>query len=183
MNRQHDEKVEQSKISDDIAELEQEVNQAEAEAAEELDALAAAEAKATEHWDRLLRVQAELENIKRRSERDLANAHKFAIEKFVKDLFPVMDGLEMALKTLPNEGNKALIDGVELTHKIFLDCLVKHGIKQVDPEGEPFDPVLHEAVSAQENAEVEADTVVSVLQKGYTLQGRLVRPALVVVAR
>tara|TARA_R110000868_G_scaffold8205_7_gene42773 strand:- start:89835 stop:90377 length:543 start_codon:yes stop_codon:yes gene_type:complete len=178
-DKQQPENSEES-LNEEIEHVEEELEQ---EAGEELDELAQAEAKAAEHWDRLLRLQADMDNIKRRSERDVANAHKFAVEKFVKDLLPVMDSLEMAMKAETTEDSKALVEGIELTHKMFLDNLAKHKVKQLDPEGEPFDPDLHEAISMQDNKEVDSNTVLVVMQKGYTLNDRLVRPALVVVSQ
>ncbi len=148
----------------------------------ESDELAKAQAKATENWDRLLRLQAEMDNLKRRSERDVASAHKFALEKFVKELLPVVDSFEMALKTPASEASKVILDGIELTHKMLLDVLQKQQVKQIDPEGQPFNPEQHEAVSTQVNANVDANTVLFVMQKGYLLNDRLIRPALVVVS-
>ena len=139
------------------------------------------QAEITDYKDRLLRSYAELDNIKRRAERDVANAHKFSIEKIAKDLLPVIDSFEMALKNESEGGS--LFEGIELTHKMLLDTLAKHQIKPVDPEGELFDPELHEALSMQEAENIESNTVISVMQKGYTLHQRLLRPALVIVAK
>lgn len=138
--------------------------------------------------DQALRAQAEAENVRRRSAREVENAHKFALERFVADLLPVIDSLETAVQASrdleqPGEGIGALIQGVELSLKLFHDTLAKCGVAQVDPEGTPFDPALHEAMSMLENDEVEPGTVLRVLQKGYTLHGRVVRAAKVMVAK
>ncbi len=132
-----------------------------------------------------LRSQAEAQNIRRRAEQDVEKAHKFGLEKMVNDLLPVVDNLERALATLAgtDEALKPLVEGVELTLKSFVDALARHQVAVVFPEGEPFDPNLHQAVSAVPNPDVEPNTVLNCFQKGYTLHGRLVRPAMVVVSK
>ncbi len=140
------------------------------------------EQEAKAQTDRILRLQADIENMKRRSERDISNAHKYASEKFIKDLLAVVDSLEMAQQGEHPEQAKGLLEGVELTHKLFLDTLIKHGVEQIDPEGQPFDPEFQEAVSMQPNPEVDANTVLQVVQKGYKLHGRLLKPAMVIVS-
>jgi molecular chaperone GrpE len=147
--------------------------------------LTEAEEKATQAWERMLRVQAEGENIQRRAERDIANAHKFALEKFVLELLPVVDSLERAIAshTQDESGAGSLLDGVRLTLKMFVTAMEKFGVEQVDPEGQPFNPELHQAVSTQEDAHAKTNTVLNVLQKGYLLNKRLIRAALVVVAK
>jgi molecular chaperone GrpE len=146
------------------------------------DELAEAQAKAAEHWDHLLRTQAEMENLKRRSERDMVNAHKFALEKFIKNLLPILDSLEMALQaTAPTEA-KSAFEGVALTHKMFLDMLEKQGVKQLNPMGENFNPHEHQAVTTQVKEEVAPNTILAVMQKGYALHERVIRPALVMVS-
>jgi molecular chaperone GrpE len=145
-----------------------------------------AEQKAQQHWDRILRMQAEMENANRRVERDVANAHKYALEKFSNELLPVVDSLELCVKSVPpgaNEQAEAVIQGVELTLKILHGALEKAGIQQVDPLSQPFDPEHQQAISMQADDNVPPGTVLSVLQKGYTLNGRLLRPALVVVSK
>lgn len=134
--------------------------------------------------DQALRSQAEVQNIQRRAERDVANAHKFALEKFAGSLLDVVDNLERALDSTPadNEAAKALREGVVLTHKQLLDALKRFAVEQVNPVGEPFNPEVHQAVSMQPSATAEPNTVTAVLAKGYTLSGRLLRPAMVVVA-
>jgi molecular chaperone GrpE len=132
-----------------------------------------------------LRSQAEAQNARRRAEQDVEKAHKFGLERIVNDLLPVVDNLERALATTA-DADAALapfIEGIQLTLKSFLDALARHQVAVVDPQGEPFDPQFHEAVSALPNPDVEPNTVINVFQKGYTLNGRLIRPAMVVVAK
>ena len=152
------------------------------DAASPEDALAAAEAKAGENWDRYLRAAAELENVRKRAARDVENAHKFALERFGKELLAVRDTLEMGLAAADGASVESLIEGKEATLKLLTTILSQFGIEEVDPAGEPFDPELHEAISMQPSADVEPGSVVTVVQKGYTLNGRLLRPAMVIVA-
>ena len=135
--------------------------------------------------EQALRAVADAQNIRRRAEQDVEKAHKFALEKFVGSLLPVVDNLERALDAASAEGAEpsALNEGVELTLKSFVDALKGHKVEQVAPEGEPFDPQLHQAISAVPSPETEPNTVLNVVQKGYTLNGRLVRPAMVVVSK
>ena|SRR3990167_4525848 len=145
-----------------------------------------AEQKGNDYWERILRMTAETDNVARRSERDIANAHKYALEKFVGDLLPIVDSLELCSTTVTPDMQKAvqpILDGVELTLKMFYATLDKFGVQQVNPVGEAFNPETQQAISMQEDAKVSPGTVISVLQKGYTLNNRLVRPALVVVAK
>lgn len=134
--------------------------------------------------EQVLRAQAETQNVRRRAEQDVEKAHKFALEKFVNDLLPVADNLERAIgaANADDEAQKAVIEGVELTLKSLQETLKKYKVEPVDPEGEPFDPQLHQAMSMVPNPDVEPNTVLNVFQKGYTLNGRLVRPAMVVVS-
>ena len=144
-----------------------------------------ARSKADENWDKLVWAQAELDNLRKRHERDLANAHKFALDRFVADLLPVRDSMELGLGAAGEEGaNLAkLQEGMELTLKLFSDVMEKFDVRQVDPAGEPFNPELHQAMSVQPRDDVPPNTVVVVVQKGYTLNGRLVRPAMVIVSQ
>lgn len=144
--------------------------------------LAAAQAKANDYWERLLRLQAELDNAQRRGERELISVHKFALEKFAKALLPIVDSLEMALQMPATQNLEAALFGITLTYKMFLDILEKQGIKQLNPVDEVFNPQQHEAVTTQAKADVAPNTITCVMQKGYTLHDRLIRPALVVVA-
>jgi molecular chaperone GrpE len=132
-----------------------------------------------------LRSQADAQNARRRAEQDIEKAHKFGLEKMVNDLLPVVDNLERALASIDqsNEAMTSIVEGIQLTHKSFVDALARHQVVVVNPEGEPFDPNLHQAVSAVPNADVEPNSVLNVFQKGYTLHGRLVRPAMVVVSK
>lgn len=132
-----------------------------------------------------LRSQAEVQNVRRRAEQDIEKAHKFGLEKLVNDLLPVVDNLERSLAAIDtsNTNFASVIEGIQLTHKSLIDALARHQVAAVDPQGEPFDPQLHQAVSAVVNDEVEPNTVINVFQKGYTLHGRLVRPAMVVVSK
>ena len=147
--------------------------------------LAEAEAKAKEHWDQLLRVKAEQENLRRRHEREVENAHKYALERFVQDLLPVIDSLEMGAEAAAGEGAtlEKVREGTELTLKMLLSTIERFGIQAVHPEGEPFNPEYHQAMSMLESPEHAANTVMNVMQKGYTLNERLIRPAMVVVSK
>ncbi len=135
--------------------------------------------------DAALRAQADAQNVKRRAEQDVEKARKFALERFCGELLPVVDNLERALEAAAgdDEAVKPIAQGVELTLKSLLDALKKFNIEVVNPEGEPFDPQLHQAMSMVENNEVEPNSVIAVMQKGYTLNGRLVRPAMVMVSK
>ena len=148
-------------------------------------ALEEAEQKAEESWSNMLRMRAELENVTRRSTRDQEKARKFAIEKFAEDLLPVLDSLELGLDAA-NAGAtdvSKVREGVELTLKMFQDTVVKYGITIVDPEGQRFDPQFHQAMTMQPSVDVEPNHVITVFQKGYVLNERLIRPARVVVAQ
>lgn len=131
-----------------------------------------------------LRAQAEIQNIHKRSEREVENARKYALDKFAGSLIDVVDNLERAIAATPadNDATKALREGIALTHKAFLEALKRNGVEQVNPVGEPFNADLHQAVSMQPSATAEPNTVSAVLAKGYALNGRLLRPAMVVVA-
>jgi len=136
--------------------------------------------------DDLLRVQAEMQNLRRRTEQDIEKAHKYGQEKLSIELLAVMDNLERSQEAASNsedEAIKAIREGVDLTLKGFADCFTKFNIEVVDPLGEPFDPQLHQAMSIQENTEAEPNTVIAVMQKGYTLHGRVIRPAMVMVSK
>lgn len=138
--------------------------------------------KADENWDRYLRAVAELENVRKRAARDIENARKFALERFGRELLAVKDSLEMGLTAAENAEVKELLDGGAATLKLLGDVLQQFGIVEVDPAGEPFDPEFHEAISMQPAADIEPGSVVTVVQKGYSLNGRLLRPAMVIVA-
>ena len=135
--------------------------------------------------DQVLRTHAESQNIKRRAEQDVEKAHKFALDKFVGELIPVMDSLEKGMESAEQaEGNhEGILEGMRLIQKQFLDAMNKFKVEQVNPVGEPFDPNFHQAISMVPNPDMESNTVMDVFQKGYTLHGRVVRPAMVVVTQ
>ncbi|MBZ9558299.1 MULTISPECIES: nucleotide exchange factor GrpE [Modicisalibacter] len=133
--------------------------------------------------DQSMRAAAEAQNVRRRAEQDVEKARKFALEKFVKELLPVIDSLEKALETMGEDATEAHREGVSMTLKLQLDVLAKFGVEAVEPHGEPFDPQYHEAMAMVPNPDVEPNTVIDVMQKGYLLNGRLVRPAMVVVSQ
>lgn len=144
-----------------------------------------AEKKASDNWDQLLRTKAEMDNLRRRTQKDLENAHKFAIEKFVSELLPVLDSMELGLDAAAHESStiESLKEGTEMTLNMLKTAMEKFNIVEVHPHGEKFDPELHQAMSIQENAELEDNTVMAVMQKGYLLNDRLVRPAMVMVSK
>ncbi|MGD9661574.1 MAG: nucleotide exchange factor GrpE [Porticoccaceae bacterium] len=135
--------------------------------------------------EQLLLVHADMQNLRRRAERDVENAHKYALDKFVGDLVAVVDNLERATAAIDPDIQEmtALGEGVQLTLKNFLDVLRRFNVEQVDPKGEPFDPDKHQAMTMVPNPELAPNTVMDVFQKGYLLNGRLVRPAMVVVSK
>lgn len=147
-------------------------------------ALQEAQQKAAEYWDQLLHAQADLTNMQRRAERELANAHKYALDRFVRELLPVHDSLELGLKAAsePDSDPDKIREGLELTLRMFIEVLEKFGVKIIDPQGEAFDPSLHEAMTTQQAPDLPANTVVNVFQKGALLNDRLVRPASVIVS-
>lgn len=146
--------------------------------------LSAAEAKASENWDQLLRTKAEMDNLRRRTERELESAHKYALDRMAQELLPVIDSLELGLGAAKAEGASVekLVEGTELTLKMLFNALEKFGIQAVNPEGERFNPDFHQAMTTQPASHVEPNTVLTVFQKGYLLNDRLLRPALVVVS-
>jgi molecular chaperone GrpE len=147
--------------------------------------LAGAEAKAAENWDKALRATAELENVRRRVEREAAMAQKYALERVLAELVTVLDSLELGLKAVAGEDEETRkhLEGLQLTHKQFWATLERYGVSVIDPQGQPFNPELHEAVSMLESSEAAPNHVLSVMQKGYRLHERLLRPAMVVVAK
>ncbi|GLO60118.1 protein GrpE [Vibrio sp. MACH09] len=148
-------------------------------------ALLQSEAKVKDQQDSVLRAKAEMENMRRRTEQEIDKARKYALNKFAEELLPVIDNLERAIQAADaeNEAVKPVLEGVELTHKTFIDTVAKFGLKEINPEGETFNPELHQAMSIQESEDHEANTVIFVMQKGYELNGRVVRPAMVMVAK
>ena len=144
-----------------------------------------AQQEAADAKDQAIRAVAESQNIRRRAAQDVEKAHKFALEKFVNDMLPVADNLERAIESSNAEGAeiKTLVEGVELTLKSLVSGLERHNVEQINPEGQPFNPEIHQAMTMVEDPNVEPNSVVNVFQKGYTLSGRLVRPAMVVVSK
>lgn len=156
---------------DDVAQLRQKVE--------------IAEAKVQENWDALLRAKAELENVRKRGQRDLENAHKYGLEKIALELLSVRDSMELGLEAASSNQSdiSSLREGVDLTLKMLVQLMDKFNIKQLNPVNEKFNPEQHQAISMQEVHDLESNTVISVMQKGYLLSDRLLRPALVVVSK
>ncbi len=143
--------------------------------------LEAANAKADDNWDKALRIQAEMDNLRKRSEKQVEDAHKYAVKKFVEELLPVADSLEMGYAV---DGEVEQIrEGIGLTMNVLKAAMEKFSVVAVDPLGEKFNPDLHQAMAMQPSEEYENDHVSAVMQKGYTLSGRLVRPAMVMVVK
>jgi len=150
------------------------------------DALAAARAEAEQYKEEVLRARADLENARRRHERELEGARRYALESFLQELLPVIDSLELGLAAVSETDNpdvEKFREGTELTLKMLLGLLEKYGVTPIYPVGEKFNPELHQAMSMQETADAEPGTVLTVVQKGYTLHDRVVRPAMVIVAK
>lgn len=195
LNPVEEQKVEQPEevvAAEDAQEENAEQGEAEQVAAEETaqDAdklaadLAAAVAEVETLKDQMLRVQADAQNVRRRAEQDVEKAHKFGVEKFANEMLPIVDSLERAIEAFgDDEAVKPMKEGVEMTMNMFLSGLAKFQMEQVNPQGEAFDPALHQAMSMVESPDAKPNTVIAVMQKGYTLHGRLVRPAMVVVAK
>lgn len=144
-----------------------------------------ARAQTDEHRDQLLRTRAEMENLRRRAERDLENAHKYGLERFINEILPVKDSLEMGLTVAGDESTDIakIREGMDLTLKMMQALLQKMAVREINPLGEKFNPDMHQAMMAQAAADVEPNTVLAVYQKGYSLNDRVVRPAMVVVAK
>lgn len=140
--------------------------------------------KADQNWDAVLRTRADMENLRKRQARELENAHKYALDKIAMELLPVRDTLEMGVAAAAAETEMSkIVEGTELTLKMLTQALDKFNIVQVDPVGEKFNPDLHQAISMQEGTDKPANTVLNVMQKGYTLNDRLLRPAMVIIAK
>ncbi|MEN8177457.1 MAG: nucleotide exchange factor GrpE [Pseudomonadota bacterium] len=141
--------------------------------------------KADDHWNQLVRAKAELDNLRKRTQRDLENAHKFATDKFSQDLLQVWDSLELGHQAALDESADVtkLREGTELTLKLLASVMQKNGIEQIDPMGKPFNPEFHQAMAMQDRDDVEPNTIVAVVQKGYILNSRLMRPAMVMVSK
>ncbi|EID0062986.1 nucleotide exchange factor GrpE [Vibrio vulnificus] len=163
----------------------EEADESAAKIAELEAALLASEAHVKEQQDSVLRAKAEVENMRRRTEQEIDKARKYALNRFAEELLPVIDNLERAIQAADAESEavKPLLEGVELTHKTFVDVVSKFGLKEINPEGQPFNPEWHQAMSIQESPDHESNTVMFVMQKGYELNGRVIRPAMVMVAK
>lgn len=190
MSQQNDENLEATPVD-----VEEQVETAEEQAVEEVSVeealqasliaeLAAAKTEVANLKDQMLRVQADAQNIRRRAEGDVEKAHKFGQEKFSRELLSVLDNLERALAaSTEDEATKGLRDGVEMTLQGFTSTLAKFNVEAIDPQGETFNPEQHQAMAMQENADFPPNTVMAVMQKGYSLHGRLLRPAMVMVSK
>ncbi|WP_054669998.1 nucleotide exchange factor GrpE [Parasalinivibrio latis] len=188
---------EENKVQDAEQELVQDVDQevVTEEFAEEADlaariieleaALEASEAKVREQQESVLRARADVENMRRRTEQEIDKARKFALERFAGELLPVLDNLERAVEMADKDNDvlKPMIEGVELTLKTFIGTVDKFGLKTINPEGEAFNPEWHQAMSIQESADHAPNSVMLVMQKGYELNGRVIRPAMVMVSK
>jgi len=181
MTKKKDKDIEQEQVTEVQA-----VETNEVEESLDIEAqLAEAQQSAKNNWDKVLRAQAEIENLKRRSSRDLENAHKYALDGFVKALLEVKDSLSMGLKSAIEEGAtiEHIVKGLEMTDKVFSATLEKFGVETINPVGKKFNPKLHEAVTMIPMPDKEPNSVLDVVQVGFTLNGRLVRPAMVVVVQ
>ena len=154
-----------------------------AEVARLQSALAEAETRAGAARDQALRAMAELENVRKRAQRDVESAHRFALEKFAQELLPVKDSLDLAIENAARADAASLIEGQAATQRLLAKALERGGIVEINPLGEPFDANLHEAMAAQPSATAEPNSVIAVVQRGYSLNGRLLRAARVVIAR
>lgn len=143
--------------------------------------LTLAEQKAHENWEKAVRAMAELDNGRRRAEREVANVHRYGLEKIIYSFLPVLDSLEQALQLAVNDAN--MHKGLELTQKLFIDALSKHGVVEISPQNATFNPQEHEAMAMQDAVDVKPNTVLTVFQKGYKLHDRVIRPARVIVAK
>ena len=146
-------------------------------------ALAESEERARSHWDQYLRAVADLDNVRKRAARDVEAANRYGLEKFAQELLPVRDSLELAVQNAGTADASSLAQGQEATLKLLNKALEKLGVRVIDPAGEPFDPARHEAMMMQASTTAEPNSVLKVVQPGYELNGRLLRPARVIVAR
>jgi len=178
----HDADVSEERADDPEVDLTEQMTAEQAGSGEDT---ASIETQIEELKEASLRAQAELLNVRRRAERDVENAHRYAIEKFVKDLLAVLDSMDRALELArTTEGfDPAMLEGTEMTHKLLLDTAAKHGVEAIDPVGESFDPQEHQAMTMVPSDEHAPNTVMAVMQKGYKLEGRVIRAAMVVVSQ
>ena len=190
-NTQETEVVDQEQVVEDQA-VELETDSVQSEEVDAIEHIARLEAdladaqdKIQDQKDSVVRAAAEVDNIRRRAAQDVEKAHKFALEKFANELLPVIDNMDRAIEfsDRENEDIKPVIEGIELTRKSLADALAKFGVEEVSPQGEKFNAEFHQAMSMQPSEEVEPNTVIAVMQKGYTLNSRLLRPAMVMVSK
>ncbi|MDH5393444.1 MAG: nucleotide exchange factor GrpE [Gammaproteobacteria bacterium] len=183
----NDEKVEQTNvdITDEAGEVSHHVEGLAEDHVPDLQVkLEEALAKSDDYYDQLLRNKAELDNVRKRSQRELENAHKYAIEKFINELIPVIDSMELGQQAAETASDvETLKEGMNMTTNMFYQLLEKFDIESINPQGDNFDPEFHQAMSIQESADVAPNSVMAVMQKGYVLAGRLLRPAMVVVSK
>ncbi|WP_158968492.1 nucleotide exchange factor GrpE [Paraglaciecola sp. L3A3] len=177
--------VEQQDVEQNVEEVAEELSEDQQRIVELEVAVIAAETKLAEQKDSVMRAIADADNSRKRAEGEIDKARKYALEKFAGELLPVADNLERALQVANPEDEtiKPILDGVDLTLKSFINTIEKFGMKVIDPQGQPFNPDQHQAMSMQENAELPPNTVLAVMQKGYEINGRLLRPAMVMVTR
>lgn len=182
-----DEKVEQTTvdITDEAGEVEQTHEGLTEDHVPDLQVkLEEALAKSDEYYDQVLRTKAELDNVRKRSQREVESAHKYAIEKFINELLPVIDSMELGQQAADTATEiEQIKEGVDMTLNMFSSLLEKFDIEKINPEGDNFDPEFHQAMSLQETADAAPNSVIAVMQKGYSIAGRLLRPAMVVVAK
>ena len=146
-------------------------------------ALTEAEERARNHWEQYLRAVADLENVRKRAQRDIEAANRYGLEKFAAELLPVQDSLQLAVQNAGKADTRGLVEGQQATLKLLAKALEKIGVVPINPQGEPFDPARHEAMLAQESATAEPNSVLQVVQPGYEINGRLLRPARVIVSK
>ncbi|NNJ72229.1 MAG: nucleotide exchange factor GrpE [Enterobacterales bacterium] len=164
-----EENVENILTDEDIADLKEQLSDA--------------QSKVAEYWDQIIRANAEMENIKRRATRDVESARKYSVESFANDILPALDSLEQGAQAITEDtAASAMKEGMELTISMLIKALEKQGMVQIDPKGEKFDPEYHEAMTMIASEEIPGDHVIDVFQKGYQLNGRVIRPARVVVS-
>jgi len=184
---------EEHSLADDAGDESAHLQDVVPEHAEDIDAdadpveqqLEKAQATIKDYWEQMMRLRAEIENNRKRAQRDVEAAHKFALKSFVENLLPVIDSMEMGqiAFTAENVSLDSIREGSSLTMNMFLKALEKHGLQQIDPKGEKFDPERHQAISMVEDKKAKSNSVIEVMQKGFSLNDRLVRPAMVVVAK
>jgi molecular chaperone GrpE len=185
MSDEKNENLVEETVENVEAVLEEEISASEGDADAMSSELAVLQKKADEHYDQLVRAHAEIENLKRRHTQELEKAHKYALDKFVGELLTIWDSLELGLQAAQNDEADvaSLREGTELTVKMFGDVMEKFNVERINPEGEAFNPEFHQAMSMVPNAEMAPNTVMAVMQKGVSLNGRLIRPAMVVVSQ